>query len=338
MVSSIENRVRSADRSATNSDLRTRASSRSRTANSSTEPADRAGALPGRIRRRRPNTVAAAPFRRRRAGHTTTERRGAASGGAPARAATRRAVGTGRSSRSRTSVTVIDCRRDAASSMRQRDPVEASADLDDGLAWSIIRPRDLRRHRAGALDEQRCGSRVDVQRRHGPELFIGHPQSFAAGGQDLSRSPIESRIFSIRSAAASRTCSQLSNTSSRDRPSNAAATLSARLNPGCWVIPSTAATASGTAAGSPTGANSMTHTPSGKSLRSRAATSNASRVLPTPPTPVSVTIRCAFSSASSSANSASRPMKLVVGCRRFPGVGSSVLSGGNSVRKPEART
>ena len=50
------------------------------------------------------------------------------------------------------------------------------------------------------------------------------------------------RMASIRSAAASSTCSQLSNTSSRERPSNAVATLSARLIPGCWVIPSTAAT------------------------------------------------------------------------------------------------
>jgi hypothetical protein len=94
-----------------------------------------------------------------------------------------------------------------------------------------------------------------------------------------------------RSAAASRTCSQLSNTNNRTLPSNAAATLSATVLPGCWVMPSTAATASGTAAGSATAANSKTHTPSGNSSASRAATSNASRVLPTPPTPVNVTNR-----------------------------------------------
>ncbi len=45
--------------------------------------------------------------------------------------------------------------------------------------------------------------------------------------------------------AASRTCSQLSNTNSRARPSNVAATDSLTLLPGCWVMPSTAATASG---------------------------------------------------------------------------------------------
>ena len=59
-------------------------------------------------------------------------------------------------------------------------------------------------------------------------------------------------MASTRSAAASRTCSQLSNTNSRTRPSCAAARLSLTLLPGGWVTPSTAAAASGTAAGSPT--------------------------------------------------------------------------------------
>ena len=94
--------------------------------------------------------------------------------------------------------------------------------------------------------------------------------------------------MAVNSAAASRTCSQLSNTSSRVRPSIAAATLSARLMFGCWVIPSTAATASGTAAGSATVANSITHTPSGKLSANRSATSIDNRVLPTPPAPVNV--------------------------------------------------
>jgi hypothetical protein len=39
----------------------------------------------------------------------------------------------------------------------------------------------------------------------------------------------------------------LSNTSNRSLPSNAAATDSVTLLPGCWVTPRTAATASGTA-------------------------------------------------------------------------------------------
>ena len=97
---------------------------------------------------------------------------------------------------------------------------------------------------------------------------------------------LRARIASIRSAAASRTCSQLSNTNSRTLPSNAAATDSVTVLPGCWVMPGAAATASGTAAGSVTAASSKNQTPSGNSPARRAATSVARRVLPTPPTPV----------------------------------------------------
>ena len=127
------------------------------------------------------------------------------------------------------------------------------------------------------------------------------------------------RMASTRSAAASSTCSQLSNINSRTRPSNAAATDSLTVLPGCWVMPSTAATASGTAARSVTAASSKSHTPSGNSSASREPTSRARRVLPTPPTPVNVTNRCALTAASISPTSDSRPIKLVMAGRRFPG-------------------
>jgi hypothetical protein len=103
--------------------------------------------------------------------------------------------------------------------------------------------------------------------------------------------PEGARMASTKSATASSTCSQLSNTNSRALPSSAAATLSLMLLAGCWVMPSTAATASGTAAGSVTAARSKNQTPSGNSPTRRAATSVARRVLPTPLTPVSVTNR-----------------------------------------------
>ncbi len=149
---------------------------------------------------------------------------------------------------------------------------------------------------------------------------------------------VASRILPMMSAAASRTCSQLSNSSSRTRPSNADATLSATLSPGCWLRPRTAATASGTAAGSVTGPSSIIHTPSGNSGCRRAATSCARRVLPTPPTPVRVTRRCDFNAVATSATSDSRPTKLVAGGRRLPWLVSSVLRGGNSDRSPSATT
>ena len=99
------------------------------------------------------------------------------------------------------------------------------------------------------------------------------------------------KINSISSAAASRTCSQLSNTNNRALPSSAAAIDSLTVLPGCWVIPSTAATASGTAAASVTLASSNTQTPSGNSSAKWVATPKARRVLPTPPVPVNVTTR-----------------------------------------------
>src|SRR6478672_11740705 len=86
------------------------------------------------------------------------------------------------------------------------------------------------------------------------------------------------RMRSIKSAAASNTCSQLSNTNRCERPSNAEATLSATVIPGCCVIPRTAATASGMATGSLIDANSTTQTPSGKLPTSCAAVSSATRL------------------------------------------------------------
>ena len=144
------------------------------------------------------------------------------------------------------------------------------------------------------------------------------------------------RMASIRSAAASSTCSQLSSTNSRTRPSNAPATDSLTLLPGCWMMPNTAATASGTAAGSVTAASSKTQTPSGNSSARLAATSNARRVLPTPPTPVRVTNLCDLTAASISATSDSRPIKRVLAGRRLPGFESTPRSGGKSVRRPGA--
>ena len=131
----------------------------------------------------------------------------------------------------------------------------------------------------------------DLQRGHQPQLLVGDPQPFAAGRQHPHRRRVRQDRLDQIALRRRRTCSQLSNTNNRTLPSNAAATLPATVLPGCWVMPSTAATASGTAAGSPTAASSKNQTPSGNSSASRAATSVARRVLPTPPTPVNVTNR-----------------------------------------------
>ena len=79
--------------------------------------------------------------------------------------------------------------------------------------------------------------------------------------------------------------------------------------------PSAAAAAHGTWAGSLTAASSTSQVPSGKARRSSCATRTASRDLPTPPTPVSVTNRDADSARFTSAAAWRRPTKLV----RSPG-------------------
>jgi hypothetical protein len=64
----------------------------------------------------------------------------------------------------------------------QRNPVEASATLRHRVG---LGHRHLRRHTAGALDEQ-IDRRLDVQRWHRPLLLIGQAQSFSARVQNPS--------------------------------------------------------------------------------------------------------------------------------------------------------
>ena len=108
--------------------------------------------------------------------------------------------------------------------------------------------------------------------------------------------------------------------------------------PGRRAMPSTAATASGTAAGSVTAANSKNHTPSGNSSANRAATSIASRVLPTPPTPVNVTNRRVRTADCSSPTSDSRPINPVTAAGEFPGLIFDRPQRRNSALRPDART
>ena len=109
----------------------------------------------------------------------------------------------------------------------------------------------------------------------------------------------------------------------------AATRASRSAAPGVSRTASAAATAWGTMAGSATGPSSTSRTPpgNGTSRRSRrsAATCSARRVLPTPPTPVSVTRRASPwpTRSASAAASSSRPMRTVSGAGRPAGAGPS---------------
>ena len=81
----------------------------------------------------------------------------------------------------------------------------------------------------------------------------------------------------------------------------------------CSGTPTVSATAAVTIAGSVTWIRSTNHTPSRRAGASSAATLSASRVLPMPPGPVAVTMRCSASAAASTVRSPVRPMNDVTG-------------------------
>src|SRR5205807_2429604 len=111
--------------------------------------------------------------------------------------------------------------------------------------------------------------------------------------------------------AAPITCSQLSSTTSSCSRASTPASASVAGTPGRSRPPSTAAATAGTSAGSPAGASSTSHTPSANRPATCLATSPASRVLPTPPGPVTVTSRYSSSKPATSRTAPARPTKLV---------------------------
>ncbi len=102
----------------------------------------------------------------------------------------------------------------------------------------------------------------------------------------------------------------------------------------CGVMPNTVAIAAATDAGSPTAASSMIHTPSGNSPASSDPASSASRVLPTPPTPVSVTNRCDRTSSATSSTSVVATDERAQLLREVAGEGVDAAEHGEVGREP----
>ncbi len=113
----------------------------------------------------------------------------------------------------------------------------------------------------------------------------------------------------VSSAQAVSRCSQLSITRSRRRSPTRSASASSGGRPTRSGGPSAAAAASGTRAGSSSPARSTKRMPSGNVRWTRSARRRASRVLPTPPGPVSVTSRDPANSWRPPSSSARRPTK-----------------------------
>jgi hypothetical protein len=101
---------------------------------------------------------------------------------------------------------------------------------------------------------------------------------------------LSSSVFAS-TAQASRTCSQLSNTNSSRRSASRSQSAASDEPVACSWSPRAATTDCPTRPSSFTFASSTSHTPSVNARRTSAAARTANRVLPTPPTPVSVTSR-----------------------------------------------
>ena len=125
-------------------------------------------------------------------------------------------------------------------------------------------------------------------------------------------------MASIRSAAASSTCSQLSSTSSRTLPSRAAATLSATLRAGLLGDAQHHSHRVGHRSGIAYCGQLEKPHPVREFVDQPPRHFQRQPGLADPPTPVSVTNRWVFTAACTSPASDSRPIKLVSTGRRFP--------------------
>ena len=145
------------------------------------------------------------------------------------------------------------------------------------------------------------------------------------------------RSFSANSAHAVTTCSQLSRISSIRLFCKKATSVSAIVCPDCSRSRSAVASALGRRSGSRTGAMSTNHTPFVKRSTPSAAACRASRVLPLPPEPESVSKRVRDSNCLISASSVSRPIKLVSCSGRLWANALNERRSGNSLGSPGSR-
>ncbi len=207
-----------------------------------------------------------------------------------------------RSSRSPAiSVGLIAGTRAAAELDRERDAVETPADLRHRGRVRCV-DREARRRRLGALGEQPDrGARHHVvdrfarrgpQRPQRPHLLAQHREALATRGQDPHAGTLAQhalgrgrrrRRAGARSCRAPRGAASVRRYStmlaSSDEVRDAAARRASRRRPG----PSRP--------GSSAAASSQSHAPSGNRAAPRPRPGCARRVLPTPPTPISVTRR-----------------------------------------------
>ena len=195
--------------------------------------------------------------------------------------------------RSLTSTALIAAMRAAASSMPSGSPSSVSQ-----ISVTAVAVSGSRRPKSGRTARARSTKRVTASEDSPPSTASGatvnadfavEPEDLARRGEDLDAretAPGSRRAPTRLRSGGARSCPPRG---ARCRPRSVSAIVSTSGVSPCGVMPNTVAIAAGTEVGSPTDASSTSHTPSGNSPATSAPTSRASRDLPTPPTPVSVT-------------------------------------------------
>ena len=210
----------------------------------------------------------------------------------------------------------------ATNSRTDSNPASASGDPERTPAGSCSRSSGPSRSRSGGEGRPGTGYSCSPEIRSGARLVA------------MIRTLPARRRSSPISVAAARTCSRLSRTRSAcfDASSVPRTSIGERL--GSSPIPMARAIAGITSVESvmvPRGTNQV---PSGYSSTSDAATWSASRVLPVPPGPVSVTSRELATSVRVSSSSRSRPTNEVSSTGRLLGRASIERIGGKSPGRP----
>ena len=277
-------------------------------------------------RRRTPKGDRGAPAEARRAVRRTSRSSPAASADASLRRADRRQEHQN-GDRAATAQLRGGHRRDTRGREldRQRNPVEAATNPRDRSHIRVVNAKSGSTasrvtnslHRFGSRQRCRHPHRAGAPPREG-KAATRSPSSSSPSRLVASTATFEHQrtISSTSSTTGSSTCSQLSTTRS-SASCRSKSTIDSTMFMPCCAWTESAATTATTAAGSGTGANSTSHTPSRNRRNHQPRDLDRQPVLPTPPAPVNVTTRA--SSAARNAPSRRRPMNaLACGRAGFP--------------------
>ncbi len=176
----------------------------------------------------------------------------------------------------------------------QRDPVEAAADLHHRGRLASVADREARRNVLRPFDEQGHRGRVDacadVQRGHRPQPLVGDSESFAAGGHNLGRRRGREDGLDQIGGGIEHVFAVVEHQQPHPALQGGGHALGYAL---AGLLGDAQHRGHRVGHRRRIGDRGQFEKPDavGKFIASRAATSSASRVLPTPPTPVSVTNR-----------------------------------------------